>query len=171
MSDLINKLADEARRVEEDTEHSFKGHYNAAARWGCYHLCIGLPAALSAASAGAAAFRDQPEWAGALALVSTALTTVLTFLKPSERAEMHKAVAGQYSFLGLLASRQLAQYFFEAVDSLEAGWYSPQWKQDAVRRLKELASHAQSKERSGQPGVAEITLRRLLPPVGRAVRV
>lgn len=99
MSDLVTKLADEARRVEEDTEHSFKGHYNAAARWGRYHLWLGLPAALLAAVAGAAAFRDQPEWAGSLALVSTALTTVLTFLKPSERAEMHKAVAGQYQSL------------------------------------------------------------------------
>jgi len=99
MSDLITKLADEASRVEEDTEHSFKGHYNAASRWGRYHLWIGLPAALSAATAGAAAFRDQPECAGALALLSTALTTVLTFLKPSERAEMHKAVAGQYQSL------------------------------------------------------------------------
>ncbi|MCZ7559313.1 MAG: SLATT domain-containing protein [Burkholderiaceae bacterium] len=95
MSDLITKLADEASRVEEDTEHSFKGHYNAAGRWGRYHLWIGLPAALLAAIAGATAFRDQPEWAGALALVSTALTTVLTFLKPSERAEMHNAYFGE----------------------------------------------------------------------------
>jgi len=99
MSDVITKLADEARRIEEDTEHSFKGHYNAAARWGRYHLWIGLPAALVAAVAGASAFKGHPEWAGALALVSTALTTVLTFLKPSERAEMHKAVAGQYHAL------------------------------------------------------------------------
>ena len=99
MSDLVTKLADEANRIEEDTEHSFKGHYNAAARWARYHLWIGLPAALVAAVAGAAAFKGHPEWAGALALVSTALTTVLTFLKPSERAEIHKAVAGQYQAL------------------------------------------------------------------------
>jgi len=99
MNDLITKLAGEASRVEEDTEHSFKGHYNAAARWARYHLWIGLPAAVVAAVAGAAAFKGHPEWAGALALVSTALTTVLTFLKPSERAEIHKAVAGQYQAL------------------------------------------------------------------------
>lgn len=99
MNDLISKLADEASRIEEDTEHSFKGQYNAAARWARYHLWIGLPAALVAAVAGAAAFKGHPEWAGALALVSTALTTVLTFLKPSERAEVHKAVAGQYQAL------------------------------------------------------------------------
>lgn len=99
MSELITTIANESRRVEEDAEHSFKGHYNAAARWGRYHMSIGLPAALVAATAGAAAFGDQSELAGALALVSTALTTVLTFLKPSERAEMHKAVAGQYQLL------------------------------------------------------------------------
>lgn len=99
MSNLITKLADEASRVEEDTEHSFKGHYNAASRWARYHLWLGLPAALVAAVAGAAAFKGHPEWAGVLALVSTALTTVLTFLKPSERAEIHKAAAGQYQAL------------------------------------------------------------------------
>lgn len=96
MTELFVKLAEEAKRVEEDSEHSFKGHYNAASRWASYHLWIGLPSALVAASAGAAAFKDQPELAGALAFVSTALTTVLTFLKPSERSEMHKTVAAQY---------------------------------------------------------------------------
>lgn len=99
MSELISRLAAEAQRIEEDTEYSFKGHYNAAARWARYHLWIGLPSALLAAVAGAAAFKGQPELAGSLALVSTALTTVLTFLKPSERSEMHKTVAGQYQAL------------------------------------------------------------------------
>ena len=110
MSELISKLAEEALRVEEDTEHSFKGHYNAAARWARYHLWIGLPSALLAAVAGAAAFKAQPELAGALALVSTALTTVLTFLKPSERSEIHKTVAGQYQAL-----RNQARIFREIV--------------------------------------------------------
>lgn len=99
MSDLLTKLADEASRIEEDTEHSFKGHYNAAARWARFHLWLGLPSALVAAVSGAAAFKGHPEWAGALALVSTALTTVLTFLKPSERAEIHTSVASQYQAL------------------------------------------------------------------------
>ena len=95
MSDLIRKLIDEARRIEEDTEHSFKGHYNAASRWARYHLCIGLPSALLAAVAGAAAFKHYPELAGALALLSTALTTVLTFLKPSERSLRRVAQSGR----------------------------------------------------------------------------
>lgn len=96
MNDLTSKLVTEACRIEEDSEHSGKGHFNAGERWGRYHLYIGLPAALIAAIAGAAAFKDCPELAGSLALLSTALTTVLTFLKPSERAEMHKTSGGHY---------------------------------------------------------------------------
>lgn len=99
MSELIQKLVAECRRIEEDAEHSSKGHYNAGDRWGRYHLFLGLPAAIVAAIAGAAAFKDCPELAGSLALVSTALTTVLTFLKPSERAEIHKSVGSQYHAL------------------------------------------------------------------------
>lgn len=108
MSDLLAKLATEAHRIEEDAEHSAKSHFNAAVRWGRYHLAIGLPAAVFAAVAGGAAFGDLPEVAGSLAILSTALTTVLTFLKPSEHAENHKAVAGQY-----LALRNQARMFRE----------------------------------------------------------
>ena len=108
MSDLIQSLISEAHRIEEDTEHSMKGHYNASERWSRYHLEIGLPAAILAAIAGAAAFKQCPDLAGTLAILSTALTTVLTFLKPSEHAESHKAVAGQY-----LALRNRTRIFRE----------------------------------------------------------
>lgn len=108
MSDLLVKLIAEAHRIEEDTEHSAKGHFNAAYRWGRYHLAIGLPSAVLAAIAGGTAFSDLPEVAGTLAILSTALTTVLTFLKPSEHAENHKAVAGQY-----LALRNQTRLFRE----------------------------------------------------------
>lgn len=128
MSELIQKLAAECRRIEEDAEHSSKGHYNAGDRWGRYHLFLGLPAAMVAAIAGAAAFKDCPELAGSLALVSTALTTVLTFLKPSERAEMHKSVGSQYHTL-----RNQTRIFreIELSDGLDA--------ETAKERLLELA--------------------------------
>ena len=99
MTDLLTKLVTEAQRVEEDAEHSAKGHYNAAARWARYHLWLGLPSAVIAALGGAAALNDQPEIAVGLTLLSSALTTVLTFLKPSERSEMHKTAAGHYHAL------------------------------------------------------------------------
>ena len=108
MTSLLTKLSAEAHRIEEDAEHSAKGHFNAAERWGRYHLAIGLPSAVLAAIAGGTAFRDMPEVAGSLAILSTALITVLTFLKPSEHAENHKAVAGQY-----LALRNQTRLFRE----------------------------------------------------------
>jgi hypothetical protein len=142
MSEVVARLAAEAARIEEDTEHSFKSHYNAAARWAGYHLWIGLPSALVAALAGAAAFKSQPELAGALALVSTALTTVLTFLKPSERAELHKAVAGQYQAL-----RNQARVF------REIGLMDDVTHDEAKTRLFELVK-ARDDLNQGSPGIA-----------------
>lgn len=129
MSDLLAKLDAEAYRIEEDTEHSAKGHFNAAERWGRYHLCIGLPSAIIAAIAGGSAFGDLPVLAGSLAILSTAMTTVLTFLKPSEHAENHKAVAGQY-----LALRNQTRLFRELELLDDASLDS------AKARLVELAS-------------------------------
>lgn len=84
---------------------------------------------------------------------------------PFESYGLEQHVAGQiYGFLGLLTSGKLQDYFFQAVQSLEAGRNAPQWKQDALSRLKELASLAQSQERSGDIVRAEATVRRLLPP-------
>lgn len=129
MSDLKTKLVAEAQRIEEDAEHSMKGHYNAADRWSRHHLWVGLPAAILAAVAGAAAFKQLPEVAGILAILSTALTTVLTFLRPSERAENHKAVARQY-----VALRNRTRIFreVELTDGLEMT--------AAKQRLLELAA-------------------------------
>ena len=142
MSEFINGLTVEAQRIEEDAEHSFKGQYNAAARWARYHLCLGLPSALLAAVAGAAAFKNHPELAGALALASTALTTVLTFLKPSERSEMHKTVAGQYQAL-----RNQARIF------REIGLTDGMTHEEAKARLFELAKSRDELNQSA-PAVA-----------------
>jgi len=130
MKDLTPKLDTEARRIEEDSEHSAKGHFNAADRWSRYHLAVGLPAAILAAIAGGTAFNDMPELAGSLAILSTALTTILTFLKPSERAENHKSVAGQY-----LALRNQTRIFRE-IDLTEEGFNDL-----TKKRLIGLATH------------------------------
>lgn len=142
VADLIDRMTAEASRIEEDTEHSFKAHYNAAVRWGRAHLWIGLPSALIAAVAGAAAFKNLPELAGALALVSTALTTVLTFLKPSERAELHKTAGCQYQAL-----RNQTRIFRE-VDLL-AGMSVEQ----ARERLHQLA-RTRDELNEGSPAIA-----------------
>ncbi len=127
MTNLKDKLIAEARRIEEDAEHSAKGHFNAADHWARYHLWIGLPSSVIAAIAGGSAFNDMPILAGSLAIVSTALMTTLTFLKPSEHAENHKAVAGHY-----LALRNRTRIFrdIELEDELDLA--------EAKKRLMDL---------------------------------
>lgn len=98
-TELINNVTAELLRIEEDCTFSAKRHFNASYRWEKYHYCVGLPSALLAGIAGISAFNDYPILAGVLAILSTALTSVLTFLKPSERSEHHKSIGNQYSSL------------------------------------------------------------------------
>ena len=91
---------------------------------------------------------------------------------PFESYGLEQYVAGQgYGFLGLLSSRQLADYFFQIVDSLETDWSAPLWKKDAVSRLKQLSSDAKTQERSGNVSGAETIIKRLLPPVGGLLEI
>lgn len=91
---------------------------------------------------------------------------------PFESYALERHIVAQgYGLSGLLGSRQLAGYFFQAVESLEAGWSAPQWKQASVSRLKQLASLARSQERSGNSAQAETTIKRLLPAVGSLLGV
>ena len=142
MEDLRSKLIAEAHRIEEDSEHSAKGHFNAADRWSGYHLLIGVPAAVLAAIAGGSAFAEYPMLAGSLALLSTAFTTVLTFLKPSEHAENHKAVAGQY-----LALRNRTRMYreLELAEDVDIG--------SAKSRLVELAD-TRDELNQASPGIS-----------------
>jgi hypothetical protein len=93
---LKTNITSEAERIEEDAEHSGKGHYNASARWGYVHYCIGVPMAIMAGISGAASFYDHSLWAGTLALLTAGLGAVQTFINPEEKSQRHKAVAGQY---------------------------------------------------------------------------
>ncbi len=114
MAEIIQEMIKEAKRIEEDSEHSAKGQYNAADRWNGYHLLIGIPASVVAALAGVSVVQKAPSWAVACAVASAALTTVLTFLRPSERSEKHKTYGGQY-----LALRNAAR-IFRQIEVVEA---------------------------------------------------
>lgn len=95
---LIESLKCECSRIEEDSTYSYKSHYNASARWSRINLIIGLSSAICGAIAAAIVSIDElPKWIPAL-LVSLAsiTTTVLTFLKPSEKSDIHKNAASQY---------------------------------------------------------------------------
>lgn len=78
-----------------------------------------------------------------------------------------KVAKGSYGigFLGLQTSRRLDDYFFQFAESLNSGWSDPQWKKDAVSRLKQLTSQAQKHEKSGSVAQAEAVFQELLPPI------
>ena len=57
-SDLLIELIKEAERIREDTEHSAKGHFEAARIWEKCNKWLGVPATILAASAGVSAIAE-----------------------------------------------------------------------------------------------------------------
>lgn len=110
----IAALHREAERIEEDAMYSCKGHFNAEDTWVHRHYWLGIPSTILAAVAGAMLVRCQPELASVCALAASLLTGLMTFLKPNERAALHRAAAGQF-----LALRNDARLFRE-VELLQA---------------------------------------------------
>lgn len=104
----ISALRREAERLEEDTTYSSKGHFNAEDTWVRRNYWLGVPATILGAVAGATLIKSQPEWATAFTLLASLLTGLMTFLKPNERAALHRAAAGQF-----LALRNEARFFRE----------------------------------------------------------
>lgn len=93
------RIQAELLRIEEDCTHSGKSHFNAASRWGKFHLWLGIPAVVLSALASTAFFSDMPIVAGVMSGAVAILTALQTFLKPSELAASHKSAGDQY--LGL----------------------------------------------------------------------
>lgn len=105
---MIAALHREAERIEEDATYSSKSHFNAEGIWIRRHYWLGIPSTILAAVAGATLIKSQPEWASVCTLAASLLTGLMTFLKPNERAAMHRDAAGQF-----LALRNDARFFRE----------------------------------------------------------
>lgn len=99
LTEAENNLSDEILRLNEDCEHSCKGHFAAAEIWGYVHFIIGLPATALAAVASHQAFQNHADLAGVLAISSAAIAAVLTFLDPAAKKQSHLAAANQYNNL------------------------------------------------------------------------
>lgn len=127
-NELWGAIATESRRIEEDVLFSSRGHFEAAARWSRVHFYLGLPASVLACVAGALAFGGETVAAGILAGVVTALTAVLTFLNPNEKANVHHVAGTRFNAL-----RNQSRIFCQ-VDLLERNDISA-----ARQRLAELA--------------------------------
>lgn len=122
-------LCREAERLEEDSIYSSKGHFNAEDTWVRRNYWLGVPATVLGAVAGATLIKSQPELASIFMLVASLLTGLMTFLKPNERAAMHRAAAGQF-----LALRNDARFFRE-IDLLQSDRLD-----ELPERLKALAA-------------------------------
>jgi hypothetical protein len=128
MQKLKEKITSEAKRIEEDVDHSARSHFVAGNRWAKYHLGIGLPSAIIAALSGGAYIGEATFLAVLLSAISTGLITTLTFLKPSERSEIHNNAGNQY-----LALRNRTRIFR---DIEMENQFDPN---QALKKIKELA--------------------------------
>lgn len=93
---LLANVRTEVLRVEEDCTHSSKSHFNAAARWTTYNRRLGITSIVLSALAGPAFLGNYPGLAGLMSGIAAVLTTLLTFLKATERAVAHKTAGDQY---------------------------------------------------------------------------
>lgn len=104
---LRESLILEARRLEEDSLFSSKGHYAAADWWRSRHLWIGVPTAVLTGLAGAVILAGPAQlWGvsldvifGLVALAGAVSTAVMTFLEPEKRSASHQSAADRYNSL------------------------------------------------------------------------
>lgn len=96
------EIIKEAKRIEENSLYTAKGHFVAAHFWDNFHLWLGIPTVVLAAVAGTAAFAKFDKnniIAGVLSIVVVVLTAVTTFLNPKERAHTHLTSGNNYDSL------------------------------------------------------------------------
>ena len=120
------KIITECRRIEEDSLHSGKGHYNAATCWRIVHYAIGIPIAIAAAVTSGAILAENSTLALWLSALVTVATAVTTFLNPHEKASAHYKFGNSFNSLKNRA-RILREVEIEHLGDV-----------DASARLKEL---------------------------------
>jgi hypothetical protein len=98
-----SQIIDEAKRLEETTLYSSKGHHCAASGWAKGHLWLGLPTATLSTLVGAASFaqfaKQNPEIAlaaGCISIIIAVLSGVTTFLNPNKREAAHLTAANGF---------------------------------------------------------------------------
>ena len=137
------KIIEEAKRIENDTLYSAKGHYEAAKYWTNLHLLIGIPTTILSAAAGASAltqFDNHSIIAGILAITVAALIALTTFLNPNEKANSHQSAGDKFS-----AIRNSIRMFYNIDSSL----VTPE--HELIRQLKDFAKQRDELNQSSLP--------------------
>lgn len=143
----VQEIVKEAKRLEEATLFSAKGHFAAAQFWSKFHLGIGIPNAVMAGLAGAFALSTFAAslWvrtiAGGLSIVAAGLAAIQTFLNPNEKAAIHLSAGNNYDALNSEAR------IFWTVEC-----WSGLSEQVLTERLKDLA-HQKEKLNRGCPQI------------------
>jgi D-aminopeptidase len=101
-----DEIIREAKRLEESTLYSFKGHHCAARGWTNRHLWLGIPTVIISAIIGAAAFSQYTKEytlvgiiAGFMAIAVAILSGVTTFLNPNDKESAHISAAHAFDKL------------------------------------------------------------------------
>lgn len=97
-----DEIIKEAKRIEEGLLYSSKGHFAAAHFWSNFHLWVGIPVVVLSAVAGVSAlsqFDYKHVVAGLISIAVAALSGVMTFLNPNEKASAHLNAGNNYDSL------------------------------------------------------------------------
>lgn len=100
MSDeKLNAIIAEAKRIEEDTLYSARGHF-VVSRWcGYFHFGLGIPATITAALTGVSAVNENIFLSVILSILTAILAGLITFLNPKETHAIHLREGNQYKEL------------------------------------------------------------------------
>lgn len=134
-----DEVIKEAQRIEEGVLYSAKGHFVSANFWTNFHLWVGIPMVLLAAIAGASAlsqFDSKHIVAGIISIIVAALSGVMTFLNPNEKANSHFNAGNNYDSL------QNKVRMFWSIDC---------WRDESEQVLTEKLKHfSEQKDRLNQ---------------------
>ena len=107
---MLNRIRDEARRLEYQCLWAAERHYAAETPLYALNHWLGIPSAVLAAIAGTTAFTtfQHHEWVTAvIALSASVLTSLLTFIDPYKKASVHHRIGRGFEALyhdaGILA--------------------------------------------------------------------
>jgi hypothetical protein len=98
-----DQVVSEAKRLEESTLYSCKGHHQAAQGWKTWHLWLGIPTVVISALVAFTKTAEQSPFVAAAAVIFSIVVPVLsgitTFLNPNEKEAAHLAAAHAYDRL------------------------------------------------------------------------
>ncbi len=125
--------------MEEGLLYSSKGHFAASRFWHNFHLWIGVPMVVLSAVAGASAFAkfdSSDTVAGVISIFVVALSGVMTFLNPNEKASGHLSAGNNYDSL---------------MSKVRMFWSIDCWKEEPEQVLTEtLKYYSEQKDKLNQ---------------------